>query len=688
MMVQLKDLPLVLCGPILRRVTKDSATVMVVLKAPREVIFEVYGGPHDQEILARAVQPTSPLGEHLHYALVTARFKPGAVAPGRAYLYDLSFGSGGAGVQRLLDDGVLVPGEAQGAPRLDVLLYHDQKRPSLVIPPDEPERLRVLHGSCRKPHGQGPDALALADEEVLRGIPQGPSLPPKGARPHMLLLTGDQIYADDVHPALLWGIHQAMQALLGSARFEQAQAGLPKPGADRTAFVRNLAELSSGHAKHHLASWPEFCGMYLLAWSPALWGFVIQHPDLKAFRDALPRVRRALAHVPTYTIFDDHEITDDWFISEGWTRRVLASAQGRRILRNGLAAYLLFQHAGNAPDELAPGTVGAEALGLALAHQDPSPPPSEPTRLDKLLGLVKSGQPLSTGEPGVDRVDWHWSLSTDKWELVALDTRMRRVFAQSQTSLSPLEDLRRWLPAVSTPKLTLLLSAAPVLGLKTVERVQGLARALKLGEQVDSEAWGISPNYKDFLTILLTRRAVVALSGDVHYGFSALLKPKTGPDPAARVLAFTSSALKNEPSAPLKLALSALSGDDLLAAKSYGPLSATPSLAEPQEYALTLQGEVWVLEEILLHDEGSAPQADPENAHEASNPQLQPKSLFSDGPLPHTSQHRAVLVPTSNLGAVSFERAADLTHHDLLSHDPKKARRDSVKLGLWDKDGG
>jgi hypothetical protein len=465
MITQVKDLPLVLCGPILRRVTKDSATVMVVLKEAREVVLEVYGGEHDQEILARAVQPTSPLGEHLYYALVTARFEPGAVVPGEAYLYDLRFNTGGAAVQTLLSDGVLVPGAASGATLLELLLYHEQKRPSLIIPPDEPERLCVLHGSCRKPHGHGPDALALADEELSQGIPERASQPLKGARPHMLLLTGDQIYADDVHPALLWGIHRAMQALLGRERFEQAQVGLPKPGADRTPFIKNLAELSSGHAKHHLISWPEFCGMYLLAWSPALWGFVIQHPDLKGFRDALPKVRRALAHVPTYMIFDDHDITDDWFISEAWTRRALASAQGRRILRNGLAAYLLFQHAGNAPDELAPGTVGHEALALTLAHQDASPSPSEPTPLDKLLGLVKSGQPLATGEPGVDRVDWHWSLSTDRWEVVALDTRMRRVFKQGRASLASSGDLERWLPAVSTPKLTLLLSAAPVLGL-------------------------------------------------------------------------------------------------------------------------------------------------------------------------------------------------------------------------------
>ena len=42
-----------------------------------------------------------------------------------------------------------------------------------------------------------------------------------------------------------------------------------------------------------------------------------------AFRDALPEARRVFANIATYMICDDHEITDDWNLSQLWKDRVL-----------------------------------------------------------------------------------------------------------------------------------------------------------------------------------------------------------------------------------------------------------------------------------------------------------------------------------------------------------------------------
>lgn len=64
---------------------------------------------------------------------------------------------------------------------------------------------------------------------------------------------------------------------------------------------------------------------------------------LKAFLDDVPRVRRALANVATYMIFDDHEDCEDWNITAGWVTRVRSNDLGRRVLRNGMAAYTVFQ---------------------------------------------------------------------------------------------------------------------------------------------------------------------------------------------------------------------------------------------------------------------------------------------------------------------------------------------------------
>ena len=56
------------------------------------------------------------------------------------------------------------------------------------------------------------------------------------------------------------------------------------------------------------------------------------------FYRGLPKVRRALANVPTYMIFDDHDVTDDWNLNPIWVDRVNNTTLGRTILRNALAS--------------------------------------------------------------------------------------------------------------------------------------------------------------------------------------------------------------------------------------------------------------------------------------------------------------------------------------------------------------
>jgi hypothetical protein len=70
---------------------------------------------------------------------------------------------------------------------------------------------------------------------------------------------------------------------------------------------------------------------------------------LRRFLDDVPRVRRALANVATYMVFDDHEVCEDWNITAGWVTKVRGNALGRQVLRNGMAAYAVFQAWGNDP---------------------------------------------------------------------------------------------------------------------------------------------------------------------------------------------------------------------------------------------------------------------------------------------------------------------------------------------------
>lgn len=60
-----------------------------------------------------------------------------------------------------------------------------------------------------------------------------------------------------------------------------------------------------------------------------------------------------LANCATYMIFDDHEVTDDWFLNASWMNRVRASPFGRNGVRNGVIAYVAFQGWGNHPARFA-----------------------------------------------------------------------------------------------------------------------------------------------------------------------------------------------------------------------------------------------------------------------------------------------------------------------------------------------
>jgi hypothetical protein len=75
-----------------------------------------------------------------------------------------------------------------------------------------------------------------------------------------------------------------------------------------------------------------------------------QQEALITFQESLSRVRRLLANMPTYMIFDDHDITDDWNITANWKKNVRNAPLGRHVVANGLTAYWAFQGWGNDPD--------------------------------------------------------------------------------------------------------------------------------------------------------------------------------------------------------------------------------------------------------------------------------------------------------------------------------------------------
>ena len=202
--------PLILAGPIVRRVEPRLACVWLALRSPCTVRLDIWDGLERGDT-TRAPQfsvTTHSLraADNLHIGLPVLEI-PAAQAPllpGRLYSYNLTLTEDGTSLARnlrtltLLEDvaGVMQGDRLVTKPHL-ALGYAGGMLPSFVLPPPNLTDLKLLHGSCRRPHANTPDAMVFIDD-LIQDTRADPL-----KRPHQLFLSGDQIYADDVATAFL-----------------------------------------------------------------------------------------------------------------------------------------------------------------------------------------------------------------------------------------------------------------------------------------------------------------------------------------------------------------------------------------------------------------------------------------------------------------------------------------------------
>ncbi|MBP5976218.1 hypothetical protein HW132_26685 [Brasilonema sp. CT11] len=591
---RINKLPLVLAGPILRRTEPNAVTVWVALKESRNVTLEIFDTKKKR--LFSGSQKTIKVGTYLHIVAVTAKTSS-HLLHGENYLYDLYFGHG----ETLNQPGVLTP---EGS--IQDIIYPPYDLPSFALVPSRLNDVRILQGSCRKPHGESLDALASVDKMIREALEQDSK-----KRPHQLFLTGDQIYVDDVADALLFILMDASQTLLGWTEilpdvqnYEELNPGkrnnLATHAAGLTASFSKLNRVSNT-AKSHLFTLGEFLAMYLFAWSDVLWTkpedlptFEDVHPnvqksevsrtsftediaDLQDFQVTIKDIRRALANVPTYMIFDDHEITDDWFLNIAWCDRTLNKPLGRRVLQNGLLAYAICQAWGNTPEQFEQGKPGEALLKATEAWSASfSTKPQHEQEIALRVGLpsfadIKTSQPRR-GIHQEGSLKWHYTVTTPEYEVLVLDTRTWREFPGKDFDFPGLlsaEGCDEQISKVVRPqntRVTLVIAPSPVIGLPFLETLQKTAKTIaeKLGAAAwgfDPEAWGLEETAFERLFSRLALRAlpahqsrVIILSGDVHYSFAARLQYSAiRPFQSSKnvktelvVAQFTSSSLKNE----------------------------------------------------------------------------------------------------------------------------------------------
>ena len=593
--------PALLAGPMIRRVETSQAYVWVATSKEFSINGEVFNidtvGETDQysKINSQTTTETIQFGDNLFIHLIQITPCKNSFPTNQLIGYNLHFKKH----QEAFDLGklgLLTPNNP------DNIVYDSFKYPTFFIPEKHSKiPTALLFGSCRKPHGEGEDTLAKSDlllEAQCRDL---------NSRPEVLFLMGDQVYADDVADPLFRPIHQLGKALMGAVEdlasvdqrimakaYKTSLSGIN----GRKECMKEIAGFSSRKSANHLIEFGEYAAMYLFSWSPVLWelgqkghffetfdeAFDNEHFHLKLSKgtDALKKleksqlqkryteqealmancqttaykIRRLFANIPTYMIFDDHDITDDWNINANWKENVRSSPLGKHIIANGLSAYFAFQGWGNEPE------VFREVFI---------------PKLKQYFQHLRNGQMMAHHEEWMtllwEHQPWHFVAPTTT-KAVFLDTRTLREYEDKPNTnlLDQLVEERAYPPQLVNEQGYLeitgqlqrsgwekgdpliIVSPTPVIGFDLIENavLYILPTLQKLGAHaqtiLDVEAWRY--NGKG-LTNLLNQLAewrpsnVVILSGDVHYSFSVVSSFKFSDAKELHVKQITSSPIKN-----------------------------------------------------------------------------------------------------------------------------------------------
>ncbi|CAM2886687.1 alkaline phosphatase D family protein [Vibrio mytili] len=548
-------LPLIIAGPILRKVTASEVNIWLVTTEPLQGSVEIidlhskqthYSASLDQHqslqvgqrawvslLMLTGIFPTQ---QPLRYQLHTQHGSLTELLPNLNYDHD---DSAYRGVEFVIND------------KADY----------------------VLHGSCRNPHHFSDDTLVAADTKISKQQAE--------SRPSMLIMSGDQVYTDHVAGPTLDAIEQVIDILgLPSEKFEQAVVEdstslyqhpfrfygrdklLPHYIEEDRLFSRFLPKreipiFSAKQCENHLISFAECFAMYLLVWSPILWKHVEQDRLLRQnfivggqqlapkwqkqwreekvhidkFIQGLDKVQRLLAHIPTYMIFDDHDVTDDWNLTIGWEQAAYNHPFSKRIIGNSLIAYWLCQGWGNAPEKF-----GDDFLQLAKEFLNLGTEKAQDTFIQHLYRFE----------------NWHYTIPTSP-KVVVLDTRTRRWRSESRmykpSGLMDWEALIEFHQELVHQDKVIIVSAAPMFGVKFIETLQRIFTIARQPLMVDAENWMAHPGSANTLISIFTHTKTptnfVILSGDVHYSFAYDIKLRFRKN-SPNIYQITCSGIKNQ----------------------------------------------------------------------------------------------------------------------------------------------
>ncbi|HEX4816362.1 MAG TPA: alkaline phosphatase D family protein [Nonomuraea sp.] len=445
-------MPALVVGPMLRHVDSDSASIWVETADPGTVAVEAGGRTYRS--------PTFTVHGH-HYAIVD--------------LLDLS--------QDIPSYSVSLDGE--------VVWPLAGRPPSRIRLLPEGGARRLAFGSCRTSVPHDTAHVLTYGEDVLRTYGRHLADAPDAEWPDLLLLLGDQVYADNPAPEML-------------------------------AYIRARR---STPPQDEIADFEEYAELYRLAWTE-------------------PDIRWLLSTVPTAMIFDDHDVRDDWNTSQPWRERMAATSWWRRRVVSGLGAYWVYQHLGN----LSPAERAADPLLRTLLDRGGRDAGDDGHGAGREGGAGRDGGDVldafaekADAEPSSNR--WSYARDLGGTRLIMVDTRCaRQLTPGDRRMLDPAE--QAWLEEqIAAPAERLIIgSSIPFLLPEGVHGVQNWNEALCDGkwgglvrrwseafrQAIDLEHWAAFRRSFDDLARQLVGlgKPVMILSGDVHYSY--LAEARTG----------------------------------------------------------------------------------------------------------------------------------------------------------------
>jgi hypothetical protein len=435
-------MPSLVLGPLLRYVGDTEAVIGVETDSECEV-----------EILGTR-ERTFCVCDH-HYALVCCR----DLEPGTWHEYEVR-----------LDGERVWPEEDSDWPASAFRTY----------PKDGP--LKLVFGSCRvaAPH-QPPFTLSKDEDDRGREIDALHTMAmrmrdeQREEWPDVLLMLGDQVYADEVSP--------------GTRSFIETKRDPREPPGERVLDFEDYTQL-------YLESWGE------------------------------PAIRWLFSVVSTAMIFDDHDVHDDWNISEAWLEEMRQHEWWNEHIKGALASYWVYQHLGNLAPE---------------SHQE-----------DALLKRVKEADDAEAileefafkADRDTDGSRWSYCRDLGNTRLVVIDSRAGRVLDEDRRSMLDDEEWD-WVYEHATGDFDHLLVATSLPWLlgrgmhyaeAWSEAVAGGAwgpiaakQAESIRQTVDMEHWAAFQ--ESFARLVDLYRAIgtgergnppasiVTLSGDVHHAY-------------------------------------------------------------------------------------------------------------------------------------------------------------------------